>query len=468
MTDLELLQEYRRSNSQEAFTELARRHADWVYSAALRLVRDHHLAEEVVQATFLILARKAGMVRREPLSPWLFRVVRNCSSQALRSRRRRTRHEKEVAMIRESTQPEPQIDWSEIAPLLDESVACLKAVDRKAILMRYYQRMSVADVASVLGISQAAARRRLSRAVEKLRHHLGAKGIVIPAVGLAALLTTETTRAAPAGLFTGAASTETLKIVKGAILTMFNTKMKVAALFVLLALLIPAGIGAYLWADDGTSPGAHAPPSTDNPVAVAPMQNAVVGIKPGADLTSDELSKIMGVKSWKLDVSVPPGTTEMRGRLEVRRKSGKPEMLTGFSYPVKGDNPHRLVVAMVREGKKYRVMMMMGLTGSTSGTIDDLLRSVAGEAERTSDTIDDPFRPAAADGTTTELKDPQLLSDSSFGLMGYFSQAHPIMLDRTGGLQTSPPAAVDYGDLNGADVSLVLVLKPSIGPAPTK
>jgi RNA polymerase sigma factor (sigma-70 family) len=448
MTDLELLRQYRQSHSQEAFAELARRHADWVYSAALRMVRDHHIAEEVAQAAFLVLARKAARVRNESLTPWLFGVVRNCSSHALRSRRRRSQHEREAAMMAEMKRPEPAADWSQIAPLLDESVAKLKAADRQVVLMRYYQRRSVADVAAALKITEAAARKRLTRAVDKLRERLGAKGIVIPVVALGALLTTETTHAAPAGLLTGSATAGSGAIAKGVMLTMLTTKTKIAAMFVMLALLVPTGIGAYLWAADGSPP--------DNPPSALPNQPAVVvnvatksaEVKVGADLTAEELANVLGIQTWKFDVTVPPGATEIRGELESRHKSGKPKSLIGFWYDVKGENPHRLIASLAPAGDKVRI----NLTGFGGGC---------------SDVIDDPFRFGTSGGTTTTWNEPPLFPDGSFALMGYFSRANPVTLDANGNPQTNPPN-VNTDEATGADIALDLRLTPIFKPAPAK
>lgn len=76
MTDDELLQQFDQSRCSSAFDELVRRHLDWVYSAALRRTKDAHLAEDVTQATFLVLAQKAGSIRERVLAAWLFQVAR--------------------------------------------------------------------------------------------------------------------------------------------------------------------------------------------------------------------------------------------------------------------------------------------------------------------------------------------------------------------------------------------------------
>src|SRR5450432_1221727 len=95
--DLNLLREYARNNSEEAFATLVSRHINLVYSASLRSVRDAHLAGEITQAAFIILARKADSLGDQPILPgWLCRTARYGSADALTIQRRRQRREQEA------------------------------------------------------------------------------------------------------------------------------------------------------------------------------------------------------------------------------------------------------------------------------------------------------------------------------------------------------------------------------------
>src|SRR5438034_1927171 len=102
LTDQQLLLEYIRRRSEAAFAELVRRHVDFVYSAALRMVRDTHLAEDVSQSVFLALARNARRLTDRPvLSGWLHRTVQNLAANAVRSDVRRHAREQEAAAMNE-------------------------------------------------------------------------------------------------------------------------------------------------------------------------------------------------------------------------------------------------------------------------------------------------------------------------------------------------------------------------------
>ena len=120
--DMTLVREYAQGNSEEAFTELVSRHINLVYGVAWRQVRDPHLAQEVVQAVFIILARKAAALGpKTVLSAWLCRTARYASANAMTIQRRRQRREQEASMQWAANEPESE-PWTQIAPLLDTAL----------------------------------------------------------------------------------------------------------------------------------------------------------------------------------------------------------------------------------------------------------------------------------------------------------------------------------------------------------
>src|SRR5271169_2843308 len=134
--DLTLLREYARRNSEAAFAELVARHVNLVYSVALRQVRDPHLAEEITQAVFIILARKAKSLGPKTILPgWLCRTARYVSANALTMQRCRQRREQEAFMQSTLNEPEPDV-WRQIAPLLDDALGRLGQKDHDALVLR--------------------------------------------------------------------------------------------------------------------------------------------------------------------------------------------------------------------------------------------------------------------------------------------------------------------------------------------
>lgn len=104
--DMELVREYAARQSEPAFAALVERHINLVYSAALRQSGDAPLAEEITQAVFILLARKAETLRPDTrLSGWLYRTARYVAADALKSRRRRQHYEKEACMEPTLTMP---------------------------------------------------------------------------------------------------------------------------------------------------------------------------------------------------------------------------------------------------------------------------------------------------------------------------------------------------------------------------
>jgi len=198
LNDWELLQAYARERSEPAFEALVSRYLDLVHSAALRQVRDPQLAQEVSQAVFIVLARKAGRVSRHTsLAGWLFRTTRFVAARAVRTEQRRRWRERE-AVIMQTPSHSAEL-WAEVEPMLDEAVAQLPRRDRDAILMRFFLRQNLKEVGAKLGTSEEAAKKRVARAVEKLRAFFARHGFTISGALLTSALASQAVQAAPPG-----------------------------------------------------------------------------------------------------------------------------------------------------------------------------------------------------------------------------------------------------------------------------
>jgi RNA polymerase sigma factor (sigma-70 family) len=201
-SDGELLRDYAKTHSEEAFAELVSRHINLVYSAALRQVNsDAHLAQDVSQSVFADLARKAASLSgRELLTGWLYTSTRFAAAKAARTEHRRRAREQEAYVMRELlSEPPAEEDWPRLRPVLDAMMHELKEAEREAVLLRYFENRSLTEIASQLGLSEDAARKRAGRALDKLRTLLERRGINAAGT-LASMISANAVQLAPTGL----------------------------------------------------------------------------------------------------------------------------------------------------------------------------------------------------------------------------------------------------------------------------
>ncbi len=201
--DAELLRQYVQAGSEDAFAELVQRHLPVVYSSALRQTGgDAELAKDICQTVFIDLGRKAGsLLGHELLVGWLFSATRFAVATVLRANRRRQMRERTaVAMHQDAAAPAMEGRDPKLASALDAAMEELTSEDRHAVLLRFFQGKDFKDVGTALGISEDAARMRVTRATGKLHSLLESRGVTVSAVALGSILATEAVTAVPAGL----------------------------------------------------------------------------------------------------------------------------------------------------------------------------------------------------------------------------------------------------------------------------
>ena len=237
------LAKFAESGCEQSFRALVERYSPIVRSVARRRTGREDLADDVTQAVFIVLAKKAGSIRStQPLSAWLYRVTRYASIDALRRQAARQRHENEASKMGTSQdQPEQHAQWQEVQEHLELAVDKLGRSERQVILMRYYENRTLNEIATHQHTSVATVHRRCERALKKMRRYLSGRRVVLPATVLGSYLSTHAVQAAPAGTAAGittttiaslngtAGLTGSVGIAKGVITTMTMVNLKIAA-----------------------------------------------------------------------------------------------------------------------------------------------------------------------------------------------------------------------------------------------
>ena len=256
-SDGELLERYWRAGDEGAFGRLVERHSGAIYAAAKRQVRDGHLAEEVMQAVLIVLARRGRELRGEgTLAGWLMKVTWYASRDVLKRRARQTRREGRAREMieREAMDERGDADraWEEISPVVDDALARLNDKERGALTLRYLEDRGVREVAQILGITQTAAEKRIVRGLAKVRALLAKRGVTVAAGVLGAALATSAHAGGPAGVGPGvmeaiangakgaghAGAGAAASLAKGTIVAMTMTKVKMAVIGLVAVLIL--------------------------------------------------------------------------------------------------------------------------------------------------------------------------------------------------------------------------------------
>jgi RNA polymerase sigma factor (sigma-70 family) len=198
--DAELLRRYAEGGAEAAFAEFVERRVNFVYACALRRVGgDAHFAKDVTQQVFVSAARDAARLARHPvLTGWLYTTTRNVAAQLVRTERRRQARERLAEAMKNND--DTHLDWEQLRPVLDDALDELGETERQAVLLRYFEGKSYAEVGARLRLGENTARMRVDRALDKLSALLHRRGITSTGAALAIALASQPGVAAPAGL----------------------------------------------------------------------------------------------------------------------------------------------------------------------------------------------------------------------------------------------------------------------------
>lgn len=248
-SDMDLVREFARNHSEAAFAELVRRHLNLVYSVARRCTRSDGDAQDVTQAVFVILARKAaGLCEHTLLTGWLYETTRHTAAGVQRTNARRHAREQE-AFVQSTLTDDAAADWHQLAPHLEAAMSRLGENDRTLLALRFYENKSGAEAAALLGIREAAAHKRTARALEKLRKFFTRRGIELTAAAIAAAVSANSVQAAPAGLaaaITAAAlSGTTISATTLIVATKSIAMTTIQKTLITLTLAASVGVGIY-------------------------------------------------------------------------------------------------------------------------------------------------------------------------------------------------------------------------------
>ncbi len=286
-SDAQLLDRFRRHRDEAAFGALVQGHGPMVRAVCRRIVADPHTADDAFQATFLVLARRAGSVRdADRLGPWLHRVAVRVATRAAQDDRRRQR--REVAdSARVANAPAPVGPDPDRSRLLHEELDRLPDRYRLPVLLCDLQRLTHEEAAARLGWPVGTVKGRQARARDRLRDRLTRRGLAAPLALVTATLATDAKAVLPAALaartatvalnaLTGASATVTataaaLTLSQGVQIPMWFSPLKLTAVAALLGGgLIVTQTGSRPPAQDPARPPGSAPAAAPTPAGGDP------------------------------------------------------------------------------------------------------------------------------------------------------------------------------------------------------
>jgi RNA polymerase sigma factor (sigma-70 family) len=359
LTDGELLGRFAAQQDQVAFEEIVRRHGPMVLRVCQRVLHHAQDAEDALQATFIVLARKASLIAKaESVASWLHGVAFRVSLKAKTSAGRRRVHERraEKSAVVEDGPQEPSADeWRVVRSAMDAELGHLPDKYRAPVVLCYLEGKTNQEAAQQLGCPMGTVAYRLSRARDLLRDRLLRRGLTLPAGGIAAVLAQEAATAAagtmPPTLLAvtvqGAAATElppqVVALVDATLRSMAPRKLRMAAAMVVATGVLGLGATMFVrWAgakplDVGaprSAPVAAPPRSVPGAIIWDPVQQVFVPI---ANPRSEILSAAWSADGKVLAIGFSGGVSLYDGSASAKRTAFGSEgevVLQGLPFDV--------------------------------------------------------------------------------------------------------------------------------------
>jgi RNA polymerase sigma factor (sigma-70 family) len=296
-SDEQLLNDFAVRRDESAFAALVRRHGPMVLGVCRRVLGHVQDAEDVFQAAFLVLARRAGGVRdKAALASFLHGTAYRLALSARRAAARRRKHEAQ-APARPMDNPSSELLWREVQTLLDEEIARLPDAYRNVFILCCLESLSRAETAQRLELKEGTVSSRLTEARKRLQKRLARRGVELTALLAAGGLTAETASALPLVLLTrttrAAISPAVAVLGKNGPMILSAGKVKLATALVVAASLLT---GAGLWLS--ARPQAAAVPPAEPPASAS--------TKPKATPPRNEAAKTVEIKGRVLGADGKP------------------------------------------------------------------------------------------------------------------------------------------------------------------
>jgi RNA polymerase sigma factor (sigma-70 family) len=445
LTDAQLLERFVAQREEEAFAALVRRHGPLVLGVCRRVLRREQDAEDAFQATFLMLARHAGSIRRtDAIGSWLYRVARRIATKAgIAMARRKNVENRTNPAADASSSPENESALAELQSLLDDEVARLPEKYRAPFVLCCLEGKTRPEAARELGWKEGTVGGRLAQARNILRGRLTKRGVALSAA-LTALAVASQAKAvvtptliqatAKAALLygvgqTGAISTSVAALLKGASTTMWWTKTRIATL------LLVVGIGAACGL--ASAPPASRSLADEKPTAdVTPTTAEGDSLIYGGRVVDPDGKPVAGAKLYLLYYTpkIPPApvraTSDAEGRFRFQvakadfEKSGSEQPWLG-AMVLAGADGYGIGMSTMEADKKWdsadQTLQLTSDEKPVSGRVVDLQGNpVAGVRV----TVEGLHWPRKGDLTPllTKMKDTKVfyppLRDETIGLEG--------------------------------------------------